>query len=117
MELSKEFSFAAAHNLTEYKGKCEHLHGHTYRVRVTISGSPRDNGMIMDFTVLGGTIEAKVIDRLDHSYINDILEQPSVENLVIWIWKQLQDSLPLSEIKVWESPGSFVTCTQQDIEE
>ncbi|MBP6333296.1 MAG: 6-carboxytetrahydropterin synthase, partial [Aminivibrio sp.] len=49
MLLRKEFTFDAAHNLVEYHGKCERLHGHTYRLAVVLKGSPDREGMIADF--------------------------------------------------------------------
>ena len=49
MDVSKEFTFDAAHNLVAYKGKCEALHGHTYRLRVTLEGPVREDGMVCDF--------------------------------------------------------------------
>jgi len=108
MQVSKEFSFDAAHKLVRYKGKCESLHGHTYRLRVTVEGPVREDGMVFDFTELKRIVEERVLSKVDHSYLNDLLEQPTAENIVMWLWDRLRD-LPLAEIRLWESPGAIVT--------
>ncbi|MCL4407877.1 MAG: 6-carboxytetrahydropterin synthase QueD [Thermotogae bacterium] len=114
MLISKEFKFDAAHNLVNYHGKCERLHGHTYRLRVTLEGTPDKDGMILDFTELKKTVNDLVVSKLDHSYINDTIAQPSAENISLWVWKMLETSLSgpnyrLYEIIVWETEDSFVT--------
>lgn len=111
MFLSKEFSFDSAHFLTKYHGKCERLHGHTYRLRVTVEGSVQDDGMVMDFKELKTLVKAKVIDRYDHQNLNDFFDNPSAENVLMQIWKDLDADLPvkLHELMLWETPDSFVT--------
>ena len=108
MKVSKEFTFDAAHNLTEYHGKCEALHGHTYRLRVTLEAPVDASGMVFDFVALKDSVDERVIRILDHSYLNDLLPQPTAENVAIWVWEQLRD-LPLCEVRVWETPTSCVT--------
>ena len=73
MLLRKEFTFDAAHNLIHYHGKCEALHGHTYRLAVVLEGVPDAEGMILDFCELSSLVKERVVSRLDHSYINDII--------------------------------------------
>ncbi|MEW6746129.1 MAG: 6-carboxytetrahydropterin synthase QueD [Planctomycetota bacterium] len=113
MRVTKEFVFDAAHNLPRYKGKCEKLHGHTWRVQVTVEGpvNPAD-GMTLDFCILRDIVKKETIDVLDHSYLNDHIENPSAENIALWIWNKIQGKLPvrLAEVKVWETPTSFVSC-------
>lgn len=111
MLLSKEFSFDSAHFLTKYHGKCERLHGHTYRLRVTVEGPVQADGMVMDFKELKALVKVKVIDRYDHQNLNDFFENPSAENVVMQIWKDLSEDLPvkLHELLLWETPDSFVT--------
>lgn len=114
MLISKEFKFDAAHNLVNYHGKCEKLHGHTYRLRVTLEGTPDENGMILDFVEFKRSVNDLVISKFDHTYINDTISQPSAENISLWIWKMLEKPLSgpnyhLHEIIVWETEDSFVT--------
>ncbi|HOJ93135.1 MAG TPA: 6-carboxytetrahydropterin synthase QueD [Dictyoglomaceae bacterium] len=111
MFIIKEFNFDAAHNLIRYKGKCERLHGHTYKLVVIVEGSPDEEGMVIDFLELKKIVEENVLNFLDHSYINDIIKQPTAENIAIWVWNQLKDKLKrencsLYEVQIWESPES-----------
>ncbi len=108
MVVSKDFTFDAAHNLPRYVGKCERLHGHTFRLRVSVN-APLDgwSGLAFDFHALKRTVSERVVAVLDHSYLNEIVPNPSAEFLAIWIWRRLAD-LPLHEITVWETPTSFV---------
>ncbi len=109
MLVSREFSFAAAHNLPRYHGKCERLHGHTFKVRITVK-APLDawSGMAFDFHHLKGPVEERVVKVLDHTYINETIANPSAEFMAAWIWEQLKD-LPLHEVTVWETPTCSVT--------
>ena len=108
MLVTKEFVFDAAHNLVNYHGTCERLHGHTWRLQVTVRAPVGEDGLAFDFVELKKRVNEKIISRLDHVYLNDILPQSSAENLAIWIWQELKE-LPLYEIKVWETPTSLVT--------
>ncbi|MFH1023028.1 MAG: 6-carboxytetrahydropterin synthase QueD [Planctomycetota bacterium] len=110
MTVTKEFRFDAAHNLVKYQGKCERLHGHTYVLRVTLKGRVNREGMVHDFTDLKRIVGEHVLAKLDHSYINDIIPQSTAENIARWVWEQLED-LPLHEIRLWETPTSYVTYT------
>ena len=113
MLLRKEFTFDAAHNLVHYHGKCEALHGHTYRLTVILEGFPDKEGMIMDFCELSSLVRERVISKLDHSYLNDIIPQPTAENIAGWVWDQIEAlvSQPgterrLFEVQVWETATS-----------
>jgi len=108
MKVCREFTFDAAHHLTEYKGKCERVHGHTYRLRVCVEGEVGENGLVIDFAELKKVVREKVLAVLDHTDLNDFFEQPSCENIVVWIWKALSPHLSLAEIWLWESPDTFV---------
>ena len=113
-EIFREFTFEAAHRLPNLppEHKCTRLHGHSYRVVVTVAG-PLDPelGWVMDF----GEIKSawKVIEgKLDHRYLNEIpgLENPTSEILAEWIWAKLQPSLPtLAAITVRETCTSGCT--------
>lgn len=115
MFLSRDFKFDAAHYLPKYHGKCERLHGHTYKFRVTIEGQPNKEGMILDFAEVKKIVKKQVLDKLDHSNLNDLMKNPSAENIALWIWQQLQKKLKLFEVQVWESEGSSVTVRREDV--
>lgn len=113
MLLIKEFEFDAAHYLPEYHGKCEKLHGHTYKLVVKLEGQPDAEGMVMDFLVLKRIVTEKVLSVLDHACLNDVLPQPSAENIALWVWAQLEnelrrDNARLSAVEVWETKTSGV---------
>jgi len=113
MRVTKEFTFDAAHNLPNYHGKCERLHGHTYRIQVTIE-APVDpqTGMALDFAILGDVVKEEVVDALDHRYINEIIPISSAENVAMWAWQRVSGRLQrakLREIRLWETPNFFVT--------
>jgi len=109
MLITKEFSFDAAHQLPNYGGRCERLHGHTWTIHVTVE-APIDEstGIAFDFGELKEIVNRRVVEILDHTYLNDFLEHPSAENLCLWIASELED-LPLYEIRVWETPRSCAT--------
>ena len=91
-EVSVDDSFAAAHNLRNYKGKCENLHGHNYKVRVTLSGRELDDtGLLYDFVHLKQVIQS-VIRSLDHQYLNELkpfdVLNPSAENIAKHIFDE-----------------------------
>lgn len=108
MLVCKEFTFEAAHKLLNYKGKCANLHGHTYKLQITVSGPVKKDGMVMDFTELNKIVETAVLKKLDHSYLNEIIKQPTAENISIWIWDQLKKPLRMYQITLWETPTSYV---------
>jgi len=111
--IKKVFKFDAAHNLTKYHGKCEKLHGHTYKLVITVAGIPNSEGMVMDFVELKNMVNKEIISVLDHSYLNDIIDNPTAENIAIWVWNRLFDKLniiekTLYEVEVWETEDSGV---------
>ena len=108
--VTKEFTFDAAHNLENYRGKCESLHGHTWRIQVTVSGPVDNDGMVFDFSEMKKIINQHVRNKVDHSYLNEYIKQPTAENIGLWVYKQLSPHLSnIIEIKVFESPTSFAT--------
>jgi 6-pyruvoyltetrahydropterin/6-carboxytetrahydropterin synthase len=120
MFLKKEFTFDAAHRLVNYHGRCENLHGHTYRMAVEISGSPDEEGMIVDFVKVKEIVKSEIISKFDHSYLNDIIPQPSAENIARFAFERLDTKLrgpnyEISAVEVWESPGSSVVFRREDL--
>lgn len=71
--LTKEFVFDAAHQLDWHNGKCKNLHGHTYKLQVTIGGNLNKDGVLFDFGDLKNIVNNKVINLLDHHYLNEII--------------------------------------------
>ena len=116
-QISVEQHFDAAHFLRGYRGKCEALHGHRFRVVVRIESSGLDDiGLAYDFKELKQHL-AEVISRFDHICLNDLppFDQinPSSENIAATIYKELKLKLAgapvsLSGIEVWESPQTGV---------
>jgi 6-pyruvoyltetrahydropterin/6-carboxytetrahydropterin synthase len=119
-EVSVDETFAAAHNLRGYKGKCENLHGHNYKVRVMLSGKELDSvGLLYDFVHLKQVIQS-VIRSLDHKYLNELppfdVLNPSAENIARYIYDQAAKQLhqapngaEVSSITVWESDVTAAT--------
>ena len=110
MKVFKEFTFEAAHKLplVSEDHKCSNLHGHSFRVRVYVDGPLNEMGWVMDFSDLKKSC-APYINKLDHSYLNEIegLENPTSENIAIWLWDNLIELLPaLSSIVVMETCNS-----------
>lgn len=111
MIVLKEFEFDAAHYLPSYNGKCEHMHGHTYKLVVKVEGRPDEEGMVLDFTRLKNIVKQLVLSRLDHQLLNDVIPTPSAENISIWVWERLEEPLHgpnyrLAEVQVWETRTS-----------
>lgn len=137
IRITKEFTFEMAHALWNYDGACKNIHGHSYKLFVTISGSPikeKDNtkfGMVMDFKDLKSIVNKHVAKILDHSLVvykdaeGDALEsvkkmyekvfvfdfQPTCENLVIYIANKIIPELPrgltLHSLKLYETATSY----------
>ena len=108
MKACRIFYFDAAHFLPEYKGKCERVHGHTYRLEVEVMKDLGDDGMVMDFNEIKEVVNCEVVEKLDHSNLNDLLPNPTAENITQWIWSALEPKLPLARVRVWEGEGKWV---------
>jgi len=113
-EIYKEFRFDAAHSLPNVPPDhpCFRLHGHTFRVRVFVQGTPLvPEGWVVDFRDIKRAFRP-ILKMLDHNHLNEIdgLENPTAENLARWIFEQLEPSLPgLSAIEVGETSTSGCT--------
>jgi len=71
--------------------------------------------MVLDFDEIAALVEPLVIDRLDHSSLNDLLPNPTAEHIALWIWNELADRLPqLVEIVVWETPTACAVVRAED---
>jgi 6-pyruvoyltetrahydropterin/6-carboxytetrahydropterin synthase len=103
MYLARDFYIEAAHHLENYEGKCKNIHGHSYKLRITIKGEAKQNGMIIDFGDFKKVVNDEVVNILDHANLNDYIKQPTVENLCDYVWAKLKEKLPLYEVKIWET--------------
>jgi 6-pyruvoyltetrahydropterin/6-carboxytetrahydropterin synthase len=116
-QVSVEETFSSGHALRGYKGKCENVHGHNYRVQVTLQGPQLDSiGLLVDFTELKRVLRG-IISGLDHQFLNDLdafkTVNPSAENLAKYFYDETHrqlTSLPagagISEVTVWETDTS-----------
>jgi len=146
IRITKEFSFEMAHALWNYDGPCRNVHGHSYRLFVTLSGIPSEelqdpkNGMVIDFTDLKNIVKKEIINVFDHAltvsgnYDSEKLEvfktmfgntvvteyQPTCENLVAdfasRIKKQLPGNVTLHSLKLYETATSFAEWHASDNE-
>ena len=108
MKLNCVLEFAAAHFLTKYHGKCENLHGHNYIVVVTLEGEVGEDGMVQDYKEIKKIVKNNVIDKLDHTSLNDVMENPSSENLAVYIWDGIKADLPLlTKVTVYETADYY----------
>lgn len=121
-EVTVEKSFAAGHALRGYKGKCENVHGHNYKIRVTLVGEHLDNiGLLYDFKDLKADI-VRTVDRLDHQFMNDIPPfdklNPSAENLARYFYEESEKYLAaanptngvrIKSVTVWETDVTTAT--------
>lgn len=109
--------FSSAHYLRNYQGKCEHLHGHNWKVEVVLEGHTLDNaGMILDFGILKAFLK-EILNMLDHKCLNDDLDffknlSPSSEHIAQFIYNSLKEKLTkypvkVFEVKVFESENSY----------
>lgn len=124
--LTKEFRFEAAHQLPDHNGKCARLHGHSYRLEVSVRGpiQPRrgasDDGMVVDLDMIKDVVQRHVIARLDHQFLNEILAETSTaENIAHWAWDAIEAGDPafarlLYRIRLWETATGFVEITRED---
>lgn len=118
MRVTKRFRFEAAHHLPGYDGKCARPHGHGYRLEVTVEGPIRDDGLVFDFYDLKRIVSERVVDRLDHRDLNDLIEMPSAENVLVWIRDALAgalDAAPVVELRLYETEDSWVTMTGEEL--
>ncbi|MBN6062845.1 6-carboxytetrahydropterin synthase QueD [Aggregatibacter actinomycetemcomitans] len=134
-KVSKEFSFDMAHLLDGHDGKCQNLHGHTYKLQVEVRGNlyqeGAKQGMVIDFSDLKKTVNHAILEPMDHAFIYDqtsereskiaaLLQQldsktfgvpfrTTAEQLAQFIFNQLkyQNNLPVSAVRLWETLTSF----------
>ncbi len=111
MELTVEFNFSAAHHLVEAASRCRAVHGHNYKLFVTIVGPVDEHtGMVMDFHHVDDIVAEVVVSRLDGTDLNERLPCPTAERLIEWIGEQLDGPLPQwRKLVLFETPRYSVT--------
>ena len=117
-EIAVEQGFASAHALRNYKGRCENIHGHNWKVEVAVVSDRLNNeGVVIDFQILKQKLE-KALKSLDHTYLNDLPyfsgKEPSSENIAKYIFDKLKRELKehrvtLKRATAWESENACAT--------
>ena len=117
-EILIKSDFSGAHNLRGYKGRCEKLHGHNWKIEARFETDTLDKiGMAVDFKILKSKLK-NVLKKVDHAYLNKLnafkRENPSAENIAKYIYEGLRSSigkkgLSVKSISVWESDTSCAT--------
>ena len=136
IRITKEFSYEGAHALYNYDGKCKYIHGHSYKLFVTVKGEPLNdpsnckNGMLLDFKELKSIVNEAIIDKFDHAlilrndaplateigleYKNVVLVdfQPTCENMIAYFASLIKERLPenveLYSLKLHETASSYI---------
>lgn len=133
-KIAKEFSFDMAHMLDGHDGKCQNLHGHTYKLQVEVCGelieSGAKSGMVIDFSDLKAIVKREILDQMDHAFIYDTTSErecqvarlltdlksknygipmrTTAENMAKFMFEKLQTAgLNVSLIRLWETPTSY----------
>jgi 6-pyruvoyltetrahydropterin/6-carboxytetrahydropterin synthase len=113
-EIKVEATFSSAHNLRDYRGKCEHLHGHNWKIEAAFEHSElgRD-GIAIDFKD-AKTLLKNAIDEMDHSYLNELkyfkFRNPTSENIAKFVYDKIRKKTAgIKSVSVWENESSCAT--------
>lgn len=119
VQITKRFMFEAAHELPWHSGKCKHLHGHSYKLEVTLEGELNDNGIVLDFDDLSIIVNEMIVKRYDHQYLNDFFSNPTAEMIARSIYHDITlgieknadlfKGVTLAYVRLWETEKCFVT--------
>ena len=106
MDIEVDFLFSAAHQLPFYDGPCKRMHGHNYRVRIGLAGEVEPkSGMVFDFLKVKEVFDREIMPSCDHRVLNELMENPTAEHLIAWMWGKLAPSMSgLKELRLWETP-------------
>ncbi len=119
-EVTVDETFSSGHALRGYKGKCENVHGHNYKVRVTLEGPQLDSiGLLYDFTHLKRVIR-EIVGGVDHKFLNDMAPfdviNPSAENLAKYFYDEttrqmnaMPEGARVTSITIWETDTTSAT--------
>lgn len=124
LTVTKIFKFEACHNLPYYDGACRNLHGHSYKLEVTVGGKIESDtsnpkcGMIVDFKDLKKIVNEVAVDKYDHSKLNDFFPNPTAEIMVkqiaVDIISKLPENVCLVSCKLWETDTSYAEFSVDD---
>lgn len=144
IRVTKQFSFEMSHALLNYDGLCRNIHGHSYKLQITVLGEPLNNsanpkdGMVIDFSILKRLIQQNIVSPLDHSLminenapieklstLGEMYErhhvvpfQPTSENMVVYIAEKVKLLLPehlqLFSVRLYETSNSFAEWFAED---
>ena len=107
--VTRSFTFEAAHQLPWHEGRCRNLHGHGYRLEVTVAGPVGPHGIVADFAEVAEVVRRAVVARYDHAYLNDLMANPTAELVAHDAWKTLETAgLPVDRIRLWETDDCMV---------
>jgi len=119
-QITIETHFSSAHRLRQYDGECERLHGHNWKVQISVASEViNDIGMVMDFKDLKGVIKP-LIEKLDHHYLNEIPPftelNPTTENIAKYLFDEFSnvintDLIKVTKVEIWESPTCSASYT------
>jgi len=112
--LTEEFTFEAAHRIRNKRKEYGELHGHTHKVYVTVSGEPDPEvGWLIDQQEFRGIV-SRVVKRLDHRYLNEIMEQTTAESIALYLFKELEKNLSFNHLTL-DSVKVCKTTTQAEV--
>lgn len=126
VSVTKIFTFDSAHRLDDYIGKCANLHGHTYKLEVTIKGRTDHRGIVVDFGDIKSIVNEKIIGPYDHRFLNDLLPfNTTAENMVVHFFELVDNHLKeiedgneavLMRMRLWETPTAYAELTREDFD-
>ena len=112
--LTEEFTFEAAHRIRNKRKEYGELHGHTHKVYVTVSGEPDPEvGWLIDQQEFRGIV-SRVVKRLDHRYLNEIMEQTTAESIALYLFKEIEKNLSFNHLAL-DSVKVCKTTTQAEV--
>ncbi|WP_300400351.1 6-carboxytetrahydropterin synthase [Nocardioides sp.] len=113
--VSRSFTFEASHQLTWHTGKCAKLHGHSYRLEVTVASPLKPDGVVIDFGDIKATVTKHVLTEYDHAHLNDFLPNPTAELVAADIAERLLGAgLQVSAVTVHETAACSATVHVRD---
>jgi len=124
VSVTKIFTFDSAHRLDDYVGKCANLHGHTYKLEVTIKGRTDTRGIVVDFGDIKRIVNEQIIAKYDHRFLNELMDfNTTAENMVVHFFElidthlqQIDNPTPvrLVRCRLWETPSCYAEITRED---